>query len=233
MMTRQPRIRFLARRAWRVLRSQGLRGGWIKLLDITLHRRLLVLECPIDEARAFQPARVDGPVTHGVLTRDGIDDYLAFRMSEEDDLNPAEAPFSKAHCKRIERRLDAGCVCLMASKQGGMVAGVWAAVGGGDVEYLRCVVRLDPQAVYLHDLYTRPAQRGLGLAPGLIHGMAEHVQGGGYRRLVALVLPENEASLRSLARVGFRCVGRAGYWGFGRLRWLFCTAPGCSLVSLP
>jgi L-amino acid N-acyltransferase YncA len=112
-----------------------------------------------------------------------------------------------------------------------MVAGVWAAVGGGDVDYLRCAVRLDPQAVYLHDLYTRPAQRGLGLAPGLIHGMAEHFQAAGCRRLVALVLPENEASLRSLGRVGFRCVGRAGYWGFGRVRWLFCTAPGCSLVS--
>lgn len=233
MMARQPRIRILARRAWRVLRSQGIRGAWIKLLDVTLHRRLLVLECPIDEARAFQPAGFDGPVTHGFLTRVGIDDYLAFRMSEEDDIDSAEAPFSKAHGERIEGRLEAGCACFTASNQGGMVAGVWAAVGGGDVDYLRCAVRLDPQAVYLHDLYTRPSQRGLGLAPGLMHGMAEHFQAAGCRRLVALVLPENEASLRSLARVGFRRVGRAGYWGFGRLRWLFCTAPGCSLVSLP
>ena len=233
MMARQHRIQSIARRAWRVLRTQGLRGVWIKLLDVSLHRRLLVLECPVEDARSFPPGGLAGSVIHGFLTRDGIDDYLAFRMSEEDDLDPAEAPFSKAHGKRIERRLDAGCVCLMASKQGEMVAGVWAAVGGGDVEYLRCVVRLDPQAVYLQDLYTRPAQRGLGLAPGLIHGMAEHFQGGGCRRLVALVLPENEASLRSLARVGFRRVGRAGYWGFGRVRWLFCTAPGCSLVPPP
>jgi ribosomal protein S18 acetylase RimI-like enzyme len=233
MMARQPRIRFLARRAWRVLQSQGLRGAWIKLLDVSFHRRLLVLECRVDDARSFQRSGFDGPVTHGVLTRDGIDDYLAFRMSEEDELNPAVASFPKAHREHVERRLDAGCVCFTASIQGEMVAGVWAAVGGGDVEYLRCALRLDPQAVYLHDLYTRPAQRGLGLAPGLIAGMAEHFQAAGCRRLVALVLPENEASLRSLGRVGFRCVGRAGYWGFGRLRWLFCTAPGCSLVSLP
>ncbi len=230
-MARQHRIQSIARRAWGVLRSQGLRGVWIKLLDVTLHRRLLVLECPIDEARAFQPARGDGPVTHGVLTRDGIDDYLAFRLSEEDELNPAEASSPKSLREHVERRLDAGCVCFTASKQGSMVAGVWAAVGGGEVEYLRCAVGLDPQAVYLHDLYTRPSQRGLGLAPGLMRGMAEHFQAAGCRRLVALVLPENEASLRSLGRVGFRRVGEAGYWGIGRVRRLFCTAPRCSLVS--
>lgn len=233
MMARQSRIRFLARRAWCVLRTQGLRGAWIKLLDVTLHRRLLVLECPIDEARACQPARGDGPVTHGVLTRAEVDDYLAFRLSEEDELNPAEASSQRSLREHVERRLGAGCVCFTASIEGEIVADVWVAVGGGDVEYLRCAVRLDPQAVYLHDLYTRPAQRGLGFAPGLIHGMAEHFQAAGCRRLVGLVLPENGASLRSLGRVGFRRVGRAGYWGFGRLRWLFCTAPGCSLVSLP
>ncbi len=232
-MARQHRIQSIARRAWRVLRTQGLRGVWIKLLDVSLHRRLLVLECPVDDARSFQRAGLDGSVIHGFLTRAGIDDYVAFRLSEEDDLNPVASSAPNALREHVELRLDAGCVCFTASIQGEMVAGVWASVGWCEVDYLRCSVRLDPQAVYLHDLYTRPSQRGLGLAPGLIGGMAEHFQAAGCRRLVALVLPENEASLRSLARVGFRCVGRAGYWGFGSLRWLFCTAPGCSLAPPP
>jgi ribosomal protein S18 acetylase RimI-like enzyme len=232
-MARQHRIQSIARRAWRVLRTQGLCGVWIKLLDVSLHRRLLVLECPVDDARSFQRAGLDGSVIHGFLTRAGIDDYVAFRLSEEDDLNPVASSAPNSLREHLERRLEAGCVCATALIDGRIAAGMWAVVGGGEVDYLRCSVRLDPQAVYLHDLYTRPSQRGLGLAPGLIAGMAEHFQAAGCRRLVALVLPENEASLRSLGRVGFRCVGRAGYWGFGRLRWLFCTAPGCSLVSLP
>lgn len=221
----------MARRAWHVMRTQGLRGVWIKLLDVTLFRRLLVLECMVDDAQSFRPTGQLRPAIHAYLTRAGIDDHVAFRLSEEEDLH-ANGAFSPKSCReRVERRLDAGCVCLTASIEGRTVAYAWARVGGGVVDYLRCSLRLDPEAVYLHDLYTRPPQRGLGLAPGLIGGMAEHFRAAGCRRLVALVLPENVASLRSLGRVGFRRVGVAGYWGFGSLRWRFCSAPGCSLVS--
>lgn len=231
-MARQHRIQSMARRVGRVLRTQGLRGVWIKLLDVTLHRRLLVLECPVDDARSFQPAGQLRPVIHGFLIRAGVADHVAFRLSEEDDHHPIGTFSPKSYREHVERRLDAGSVCLTALIEGRTVACVWANVGGGSVDYLRCSVRLDPEAVYLHDLYTRPLQRGLGLAPGLIGGIAEHFQAAGCRRLVAVVLPENAASLRILGRVGFRRVGVAGYWGFGSFRWLFCTAAGCSLVSV-
>ena len=99
-------------------------------------------------------------------------------------------------------------------------------------------VRFGPQWVYMHSGFTHPAYRGRRL-----HAIAMTIaltlyQARGYRGLVSVVTTDNEASLKSCDRMGYRQFGTIYTARLGRLRVLrripgirdrvlFFATPGC------
>lgn len=192
-------------RAVTIARDEGLRSLWFKILGETGYRRLLVMELSLDEPLADVPLRV--PAIIEPLGGSDVGDYVAFRP----DTAPAE----------VHRRLAAGHLCFVARCQGRIVHGCWAATGLAWVDYLAREVLLAPDEVYHYDSFTVPELRGRNLSPARVTVAARHFRTAGYRRLVALVVPESGQARRPLEKAGYRVVGRIGCIRFGRWRWDF------------
>jgi SAM-dependent methyltransferase len=192
-------------RAVTIARDEGLRSLWFKILGETAYRRLLVMERPLDKPLAEVPLRV--PAIIKPLRGSDVGDYVAFRP----DTDPAE----------VRRRLAAGHLCFVARCQGRIVHACWAATGLAWVDYLAREVRLAPDEVYHYDSFTVPELRGRNLSPARVTVAARHFRAAGYRRLVALVLPESGQARRPLEKAGYCVVGRIGYIRLGRWRWDF------------
>ena len=192
-------------RAVTIARDEGLRSLWFKILGETGYRRLLVMERPLDKPLADVPLRV--PAIIKPLRGSDVGDYLAFRP----DTDPAE----------VRRRLAAGHLCFVARCQGRIVHACWAATGLAWVDYLARGVPLAPDEVYHYDSFTVPELRGRNLSPARVTVAARHFRAAGYRRLVAMVLPESGQARRTLEKAGYCVVGRIGYVRLGRWRWDF------------
>jgi GNAT superfamily N-acetyltransferase len=90
--------------------------------------------------------------------------------------------------------------------------------GGGRVPYLGVDVALDADAVLLGGLLVDPAFRKRGVATRTIAAVLDYAAVRGYRRAVALVLPENAAGLSLLQSLGFAATGCVRVAGRGRMR---------------
>lgn len=189
-------------RALEVLRVEGVRSFWFKVLGQTVYRRLVVMERPLDEA--IVPVTARAPVVVGLLMDADVDEYTTFRP----DTDPAE----------IRRRLVAGHRCFVVRHEGRIVHAGWAAMREAWIDYLGCEFPLEPGDVYQFDSYTAPAFRGLDLAAARVAWMARFFRDAGSRRLLAVVWPENRAAFRPLEKAGYRAVGTIGYIGLARWR---------------
>src|SRR2546425_291701 len=127
--------------ALEVLRVEGVRSFWFKVLGQIVYRRLVVMERPLDEA--IVPVTARAPVVIGLLTDADVDEYTTFRP----DTDPAE----------IRRRLVAGHRCFVVRHEGRIVHAGWAARREAWIDYLRCEFPLEPGDVYQFDSYTAPA----------------------------------------------------------------------------
>jgi SAM-dependent methyltransferase/ribosomal protein S18 acetylase RimI-like enzyme len=187
--------------ALEVLRTR-LRSFWFAALGHTVYRRLVVMECRLDEPIVEATARAE--VVVALLTPADIDTYATFRP----DTRPAE----------IHRRLLAGHQCFVVRHQGQIVHAGWAATRNAWIEYLGRECPLEPGDVYQFDSYTTPAFRGLDLAAARVTWMARYFRDAGYRRLRAVVWPENARAFRPLEKAGYRSAGAMGYVGLARWR---------------
>jgi SAM-dependent methyltransferase len=192
-------------RAVTIARDEGLRSLWFKILGETGYRRLLVMELRLDEPLADVPLRV--PAVIEPLRGSDVGDYVAFRP----DTDPAE----------VRRRVAAGHLCFVARCQGRIVHACWAATGLAWVDYLAREVPLAPDEVYHYDSFTAPDLRGRNLSSARVTVAARHFRAAGYRRLVAVVVPESSRARRPLEKAGYRVVGRVGYIRLARWRWDF------------
>ena len=74
---------------------------------------------------------------------------------------------------------------------------------------------LEDDELYLFDSYTLEPYRGQRLQAVIFAWLQERYRGAGYRRMVTLVVPENQPNIRSRQRLGFVRTGTMGYIGLG------------------
>jgi RimJ/RimL family protein N-acetyltransferase len=186
-------------RANEVLRQEGARSLWFKILGETVYRRLLLLERPLQEPIPEVKARI--PVEIRLLQKTQIGEYLEFRA----EANEAE----------VRSQLDAGHWCFVARHQGQIVSARWVTASHVWIDYLSYTLPLAAGEVYPYDLFTRPDFRGLAVSPVTSARMLRYFQTAGYRRMVTTILPENQPSLRAVAKTGYRPYGLIGYVKIG------------------
>jgi SAM-dependent methyltransferase len=171
-----------------------------------VYRRVVLMERLLGEPIAELTARF--PVAIDLLKETEVDEYTSFRP----DADPLE----------ICRRLEAGQWCFVARHEGRIVHACWAATGRAWIDYLGCAITLAPDEVYQYDSFTAPDVRGRNLAAVRVIVAARYFRQANYRRLVAVVVPENTLAFRPLEKAGYRPFGVMGYVKISRWRWNFC-----------
>ncbi len=199
-------LRLALARASHVLRQEGARSLWFKILGETVYRRLLLLERDLQEPIPEVTVRL--PVAIGLLKKTEIAAYVQLRTD--------------ADAAAIRSRLDGGQVCFAARHRGGLVSTSWAATNRVWIDYLARELPLAADEVYCYDSFTDEAFRGWGLDAARTAEKLRYFRRAGYRRAVCVVSPENRASLRSCAKVGYRFSGLIGYVRIGPWTWHFC-----------
>ena len=181
----------LVHRALLTLRDEGLKSFWFKLLAELGYRRLLLVERTLDQPVAdFTPGL---PVDVAMLAQDELDDYLVFRPGTTR--------------REIADRLRSGHMCVVARREGRIVAAAWIAVQPVWVSFLGCRIDVTPDEGHIYDKFTLPAYRGHGISNAVRTFHLKHLQRAGFRRATGAVLPENVSSLRDDTKGGFRVYG--------------------------
>jgi len=205
------------------LRDEGVKSLWFKILGQTVYRRVVLMECPLDQPLGYVTPSLSVVIDR--LRRSEIDEYAAFRP----DVDPSE----------MRRRLEAGHLCFVARHEGQIVHACWATPGRAWVDYLAYEMPLARDEVYQYDSFTAPAFRGHNLAAARVIEAARYFHHAGYRRLVAVVVPENASAFRPLEKAGYRPFGLIGYVQIGQWRRNFCWVnrdslpPGESVIHKP
>lgn len=180
----------------------------VRALTATIYRRVVVMERRLDHTLPEVAARV--PARVALLTLGDLEPYVRLR------------PDAEATAAR--QRLAQGHQCFAIWHEGQIVHAGWAATRDAWVDYLGCAFPLGAGDVYQFDSFTAPAFRGLDLAGARIAWMARHLRASGFRRLFAVVWPENIAGFRPLEKMGYR---RCGWLRVVRLgRWRRVVASG-------
>ncbi len=206
------KFRVALARAREVLREEGARSLWFKILGETVYRRLLLLERPLQEAIPTVTARV--PVEISLLQKTEIAEYVEFRAGTD--------------VAEVQSQLDAGHWCFVARHQGRIVSARWATAGRVWIDYLSSAFRLAADEVYIYDAFTRPDFRGQAVSPVTSVEMLRYFRAAGYRRTVATISPENQANLRAVAKPGYRPYGLIGYVKIGPWKYHFCRVSNAS-----
>jgi hypothetical protein len=185
-----------------VLREKGIKGLWFKLLEVTVYRRMVLLERSLAEPIADVVPGV--PVVISLLRKTEMDEYAAFRP--------------EANLSDIRHRLEIGHSCFVARHHGCIVHACWAATGRVWVDYLGCAIPLAPDEVYPYESFTALSFRGYNIAPMRITQSLRYFRDAGYQRVVTAVVPENTPAFRPLQKMGYRPFGMMGYCKIGPWR---------------
>ena len=178
----------------RVLRDEGLRNFWFKLIGELGYRRMLVvayrLEQPFPE---FVPRLA---LRNDLLGKGDVDAYLAFRP-ESDRAG-------------ISSRLDSGQICFVAWHEGQIVSACWTAARATHLPFLDCDFELADGDAYVYERFTSEAYRGERLAHAVRVHQVRYLRDAGYRRVIGAIALENRRAVLESRRGGFRPVGLVG-----------------------
>ncbi len=193
------------RRAIVVLRSEGFKSFWFKLLGELGYRRLLLLERtlaqPISDFTPALPLRID------TLKEKEVEDYLAFRP--------------ETGRGRVVEALRSGQMCFVARHKSRIVSAGWIASRRAWIGYLGCELELAAGDAYLSDAFTLEAYRGQGIAPALCLQQLRYLRQAGYGRAIRGTVPENKSAMHAHAKSGFRPVAVLGTLRIGPWRRCF------------
>ncbi len=192
----------MPRRAWQILRQEGFRSLWFHILGETIYRRVLLFERPLSDPIPSASATI--PVEISLLKPSEVEEYVAFHPG----LDAGE----------VRDRLDRGGKCFLSRHQGSIVNACWTAEGSVWIDYLGCGIPLARDEAYVYNNYTDPRFRGRNISAVRAVVMLRHFRELGYRRLVAVVVPENKAAFRSPDKAGYRPIGVIGYIRIGPWR---------------
>jgi RimJ/RimL family protein N-acetyltransferase len=189
-----------------VLRGEGVKNLWFKVLGETVYRRVILMERLLDEPIAEMTSRL--PVVIDLLKATDIDDSVSFRLG--------------ADALEVRHRLAAGQWAFVVRHEGRIVHAGWTTTKRARIDFLACEITLAPDEVYQYESFTTPGFRGQNLAAVRITEMMHYFRKAGYRRMVAVVVPENTPAFRPLEKAGYPAFGSMGYVQIGRWRWNFC-----------
>jgi SAM-dependent methyltransferase len=192
-------------RAAEILRTDGVRVLWFKILGETVYHRILLTERRLDEP--IPEVRSAFPIVIGFLGPGDIDAYLLFRS----DATRAE----------VHRRLDSDHRCVVVWYEGRIVHAAWLMFGCAWIEAVNVEIPLAPDAAYAYESYSAPDLRRGDLAASRLAWMMRYLRDTGYRRALGTVVPENRPGLRTLEKMGYRVVGMAGCFWLGPWRRTF------------
>jgi len=179
-------------RASEILRSEGARVLWFRVLGETVYRRMIWFERRLAESSVAGP-ECEVPVEISQLRMDELSEYAAFRAGTD----PAE----------IRSRLEQGHLCWVARSGSAMVHAIWVARGSAWVRYLDCEIRLAADEAYIYESYTVPALRRLNINAARAGVMMRYLREHSFVRLLALVMPENPAGIRATISAGYSAAG--------------------------
>lgn len=193
-------LRAIATRAREVVREDGAKTLWFKLLGETVYRRMLVTELRLPAPAPDRPPRegLDGRL----LTAGDLGAYAALHGDAE------EAP---ARMERGER-------CFGTWSDGRLVSTRWLATGTTRIEPLGRTVELQPGDVYIYGVFTAPEHRGRGVSSVGAAAVPELLAAEGARRIVGVLEPEGKTAIELNKRSGYAIVGKIGYVGVGGTR---------------
>jgi GNAT superfamily N-acetyltransferase len=199
-------LKLSLRRANELLRKEGIKGFWLKLLgEVGWYRRLLLLERPLPEPIPEIMPRL--PITISLLNKTELDEYLEFRP--------------KSNPSRIADRINANHWCFVARHDRLIISASWAATQRAWNFYLGAEVQVAPGDVYVYDSFTMLDFRGQSISPAIRAEMIRYFRAAGYQRMIMGVIPENEPSLRAVLKTGFRPFGTMGWIKIGPWQWDF------------
>lgn len=197
--------RAILQRAVEVLRTEGPMSLGARILGEVGYRRVVLIERDLSAPPARVEARI--PLTIGPLRESEVEEYVAFRPGTD----PAE----------VYRRLRDGHMCLVARHEGNIVHTCWVATGRARIEYLRRELSLPPDTAYVYEAFTAPEFRGQGISAARSLYLQEMLRRAGYRRAIAVIVPENRAAFRPPEKAGYRRAGVLRTLWFGPWRWHF------------
>lgn len=203
-------------RAREVLRDEGLKSLWFKVLGETIYRRVLLLERILEDVDTKED-ETTGRIS--LLRVVDLPRYVTFRPGS--DLG------------ELRQRLDRGESCFVMEIGEEIAHACWIANTRTRIEYLDCEVDLPPDTCYAYESYTRPGFRGRGIAGARVRRMEPELIRMGYRRALAVVGPENYRAIYFNTAAGNEIVGALGYYQLGPWRRYFNRGkPGRESASL-
>jgi GNAT superfamily N-acetyltransferase len=186
-------------RAIKVLREEGIRTFFFKLLDgIGCYRRAILRERLLNNPIPEIKPQVQ--VTIALLKKTEADEYIAFLSKD----NPTRIDNNPSH---IVDRLNGNNWCFVARHAGEMISTCWATIHRARFPHLFCEIKLAQDEVYVYDAFTRPDFRGKSVLPAMIAKAILYFRAARYQRIVSAVVPESKSMLQSGEKVGFETFG--------------------------
>jgi len=210
MSAARPGLWGVLRRSIGILKREGIASLFFRILAELGYRRVLVIENAFSQPdRSFDP----GPdVTTGLLDESTAEEYAAF------------LPLASA--AEIRGLLRQGHTCFVTRYRGAIASVSWAASKTARILYLDCDIEVGPDEAYIYGRVTAPGLRKRGLAEVGSVETVSHFRTLGYRRLIAVVVPENKPAIIHAEKAGFRRVGVMGTVKLGPWRHYFLKMQG-------
>jgi len=177
------------RRTREILRDEGPSGLWLRGLDATVYRRMILFARPLTATPSQRPTGVE----YSFLRRDEIAEYSALRPD-----TPAT---------ETARRLAAGHRCLIGRLDGAVVHARWISTERLESEYLGFSFELGGTTAYVGDAFTAAAARRRGISFEATAHYRETLEGEGVRTVLAAVWPNNRAGSGYVHKAGQRPIG--------------------------
>ncbi len=198
----------VARRATEVLKEEGIRALFFRMLGETVYRRAIVAEFSLSESIPTIVPRV--PIQIELLRASQAEEYHHFRPGVDRS--------------EIERRLEQGHWCLVGWRSNRIVSAWWACPHQANIQYLSRRVEQTPGEAYVYEALTLHEFRHANISSAIGVEIARLLRADGYRRLWAIIVPENKPGLQLVYKAGYRRRGIMGYirlgkWQYDFVRW--------------
>jgi len=198
-------------RTGEVLREEGIRSLWFKILGETFYRRAFIYERTLREHGKRAAANLPTEVSR--LDENQIGSYLQLRPDCE--------------IEEVRRRLQLGHSCFVIFREGNPLCAAWAGGGNVHADYLDRELQLAAGEIYVYEIFTAPDYRGRHLSVAVTTEIARYFRQQACRRLLLMVMPENRSALAATAEWGFRRIGVMRCVKLGKWRRFFDRAePG-------
>jgi SAM-dependent methyltransferase len=182
-----------------VLREEGPKSLWFKILGETIYRRAILLERPLADPLPEVTPGVS--LDMALLDEKSIDDYIAFRPDSDGSA--------------LRRRLRDGHRCFVARHDGRIIHASWVATGLARIDYLNIEINLAAGDMYLYEMMTSPEFRGRKVTLPAMARMLKDLRGMGCQRLFLVIVPGNESAFRLAEKMGARKAGRLSFFKIG------------------